>query len=270
VLGLASSLVAESSALQELADRLVGRSRSHVRARAITELAKLDAEGKAALVPLLVPGLRRDDAYERMNAAYALGWLDHHAHPARDHVRPLLGDPSAMVRHQARATLGRLGEERPGAVAAEIAEYRRQRGDERLEARLARRSAIGRLGYVLAAPGDRPADGVATLAEALADPYESTRHAAAQSLFRVARMSCPDVAPVTASLVGAIAGADRNTAYLTFRTLQAMGLVSAASGDVTQASSRDAATRRALGERLAREMMGRPHPPTCPDERAPA
>ena len=114
LLGLASTVLAETSSLQDLADRLVGRSRSHVRGRAIAELWKLDPAGKAALVPLLLPGLRRSDAYERMNAAYALGWLDHHAWPARENLRGLLVDPSEMVRHQARATLGRLGEDRAG------------------------------------------------------------------------------------------------------------------------------------------------------------
>jgi HEAT repeat protein len=270
LLGLSASMLAEASSLQDLADRLVGRSRSHVRGRAITELWKLDATDKAALVPLLLPGLQRKDAYERMNAAYALGWLDDHAWPAREHLKPLLVDPSEMVRHQARATLGRLGEDRAGAVAAEIAEYRRLRGNERIEAQGARRSAIGRLGYVLAAPGERPPQGVATLAEALADPYEYIRHEAVQSLFRVARMACPDVVPVTASLLGAIARADRNTAYVAFRVLEVMGLVSARPSDANTASSHDADARRALGERLARDILGGPQPPTCPEKRPPA
>ena len=254
VLTLAVAIVAEASSLPDLADRLVGRSRSYVRSRAIGEMQKLSAADKAALVPLLLPGLQRKEPYERMNAAYAIGLLDEHARSSTDRIRPLLRDRSEMVRQQGRATLGRLGEGRAAAVAAEVVEYQRLRGSQDIAARNDRRATISRLGYILSADGERPPEGVATLAEALADPHEYTRHAAASGLYLVAKLSCADVLPAVSALLGGIRDADRNTAHGALRALQAMDLVPTDPDSERAAYDPDASTRRALGERLARDL----------------
>lgn len=266
---LAQVTGASAATLDDLADRLIGRSRSHVRSRAITEMEKLDPGGKAALAPLVARGFHRREAYERMNAAYAFGLLDEHARPTREQLTPLLTDPSEMVRQQARAALARLGEGRAGAVGAEIAEYRRLRRDQGIEAEVARRSAIGRLAYVLSSEGERPPEGVATLTEALADSFEYARHAAASGLLQVARVACADVLPATTSLLGAMRDADRNTAHGALRVLETVGLVPTDPAHGRAAFSRDAATRRALAERLDRVIASRTGPPPCTTQAPP-
>ena len=267
LLTLAGTGAVWAASLQDLADRLVDRSRSHVRTAALREMQGLEAADKDALARLLLAGLVRTDPYERMNAATALGFLDAHARAVRDQLRPLLKDPSDMVRREAQAALGRLGEDRPGAVAAEVADYGRFRGAQDVESRNARYAAIRRLGYVLASEGERPPAGVVTLAEALGDADAYTRTAAARSLFLVAGVACADVLPVTPALVGAVRDADRNTAYLAFRTLEAMGLVRAERGNeqARAASSNDAAERRRLGQQIARDLAVRNGPSACAD-----
>lgn len=267
LLTLAGTGVVWAASLQDLADRLVDRSRSHVRTAALTEMRQLGAADKDALARLLLAGLVRTDPYERMNAATALGFLDAHARPVRDQLRPLLQDPSDMVRREAQAALGRLGEDRPGAVAAEVANYDRLRGAQDVETRNARYAAIRRLGYVLASEGERPPAGAVTLAEALGDADAYTRTAAAQGLFQVTRIACADVLPVTPALAGAVRDADRNTAYLAFRTLEAMGLVRGERKDeqARAASSNDGAERRRLGQQIARDLAVRNGPSACAD-----
>jgi hypothetical protein len=187
-------------------------------------MAGLDAAQKAELAQRLAAALARPDAYERINAAHALGLLDESARAVRDSLRPLLRDPEDLVRREARAALARLGVERATAVAAEAAEYRRLRGAEAAEARHDRREALRRLGYILSSRGERPPEGIGALADGLEDGHQPVRAVAVTTLHQIASVGCEDVRPATGALIGAVARADRNTAYVAFATLEVMSL----------------------------------------------
>ncbi|BDU74134.1 serine hydrolase [Mesoterricola silvestris] len=153
-----------------------------------------------AAVPALVRALKDPEARVRERAAQALGALGPGAAPAAPALAEVLADPDVFVQGQAAAALGCLG---PGAVPV----LARALEAKEAAARKGAATALGRLGSAAApaAPGLVKALGAAegaerqgaafalgaagagapALREALADPDEDVRWAAAWALDRM-------------------------------------------------------------------------------------